>query len=93
MAEGFCPLLSPKDTKERSLSFRESIDFMNEIKLPGGGKKKHTGLIIYVCVGIGIMLLLNLVLLPALQDSKIKEASYSDFLYMLDRGEVGVADV
>ena len=39
------------------------------------------------------MLLLNLVLLPSLQNARIVDASYSDFLYMLDRDEVAVAEV
>ena len=65
---------------------------MKEIKFPEGDKRKKS-LIIYIAVVIGVLLLLNLVLLPMLQNAQIKEASYSDFLYMLDKGEVAAVEI
>ena len=66
---------------------------MKTFKFPGGNKRGRVSLIIYVAAVVGVMLLLNLVLLPMMQNARIADASYSDFLYMLDRNEVAVAEV
>ena len=55
--------------------------------------KKHRIPAIYFAVAIAILLLLNFVVLPMLENASVIEVAYSDFLTMLDEGKVAAAEI
>ena len=60
---------------------------MNEVKKP------RRPLIFYYCIVLGVILLLNLFVLPAFQQMRIKEVSYDTFIRMTENKEIAEVQV
>ena len=60
---------------------------MNEVKKP------RRPLIFYYCIVLGVILLLNLFVLPAFQQMRIKEVSYDTFIRMTENKEIDKVEI
>lgn len=60
---------------------------MNEVKKP----KKP--LIFYYCIALAVILALNLLVVPALQQLRIREVDYGTFMSMTENGEISEVQV
>ena len=57
------------------------------------GNKPRKSSMTYWAIAIGIFILLNIFVFPALLNASVSEVSYSEFLQMLDKGDIGTVSV
>ena len=60
---------------------------MNEVKKP----KKP--MIFYYCIVLAVLLLFNFLIMPSLQQLRIREIDYGTFLTMIENKEIGEVQV
>ena len=57
------------------------------------GRKPRKSSVTYWAIAIGIFVLLNIFVFPAILNASVKEVPYSEFLQMLDKGDIGTVSV